>query len=294
MPSKKSPKQRKRKLHIAPPSSSDSKKTIQQSFLTGNSKPNQTTVYTYKLISAFLSNISDMLAFQLSSSSIAFMHGYNQSAVGNFPTIHHSPEYIKSFKSCIDRVQGATFFRVDESEYLKWSGTSNLKDCSVDICDIPNNNFWIFFDLAQLNIHKLYIRGIDDRKNHIGAYLGNFRVFENKVTLQIFKYLDAMTSWYKNPYTLELPLSVIQDRINDNNMDCTLNILFADMVLPSDDTFEFEIKHWVDLLIYSLVQVKNQYTISIFDAKTKIFKSSKKTFKHEIPTYTYKIIEYSL
>lgn len=289
MPSK---KPRKRKLHNTTPSSSDSKKTIQQSFLTGVGEPNSTTVYTYKLISAFLSNVSDMLAFQLSSNSIAFMHGYNKSTIANFPSIHHTPEYIKSFKYSIDRMQGATVHYIDESEYLKWSATSNLEDFKVNLSELPNNNFWIFFDLARIDIHKLYIEGIDESKNFIGVYLGHFKVSADKISLQIFKYLNVMTSWYKNPYTLELPLSVIQDRINNNNIDCTLNITFEDMTLPTDDTFEFEIKHWVDILIYSLNQIKNKQAISTFDATTKIFKSAKKSFKYEVPTYTYKIIEY--
>ena len=43
---------------------------------------------------------------------------------------------------------------------------------------------------------------------------------------------------------------------------------------------------------YHVLGSESNVQESTFDATTKIFKSAKKSFKYEVPTYTYKIIEY--
>ncbi len=293
MSKKKPTKAKKRKAVNSMPFSTDAKKTIQQFFLQGDAEPNPNTVYTYKLIGAFISNIQDMLSYQTSCSSIVFMHSNKQQIVKDFPSIKHSEKYIKSFKNCLERIQNSTFFTVDESEYLQWSSSKSIGNCSVDLSDIPSNNFWIFFDLTKLNIHKLYLEGINEEINNIGAYIANFKIHENKISLQIFKYLGSMTSWYQTPYTLELPLSFIKDRIKGNNIECTLNVLFDDMTLPSDDDLEYEIKLWCDLIIFSLCKIQKKEEVSAFKAINKIFTSSKKTFQNDIPTYSYTILQHS-
>lgn len=293
MSRKNATKAKKRKSLSSRPFSTDAKKTVQQFFLQGDDEPNPNTIYTYKLIGAFISNIEDMLSYQISSSSIAFMHSYKQPNIEDFPSIKHSNNYIKSFKRCLERIQESTFFTVDESEYLQWSSTESISNCSVDLSDIPSDNFWIFFDLAKLNIHKLYLEGINEEINNIGAYIANFKIHENKISLQIFKYLGSMTSWYQTPYTLELPLSFIKDRIKGNNIECTLNVLFDDMTLPSDDDLEYEIKLWCDLIIFSLCRIQKQEEISKFKATNKVFTSSKKTFANDLPTYSYTILQHS-
>lgn len=293
MSRKNATKVKKRKTVNSRPFSTDAKKTIQQFFLQGDVEPNLTTVYTYKLIGAFISNIEDMLSYQVSSSSIAFMHSYKQPIVEDFPSIKHSKNYIKSFKNCLKRIQDSTFFTVDESEYLQWSSTESISNCSVDLSDMPSDNFWIFFDLTKLNIHRLYLDGINEEINNIGAYIANFKTYENKISLQIFKYLGSMTSWYQTPYILELPLSFINDRIKGNNIECTLNVLFDDMTLPSDDELEYEIKLWCDLIIFSLCRIQKKEEISTFKAINKVFTSSRKTFANPLPTYSYTILQHS-